>query len=95
MLPRRLSPLDAAFLYLETDEAPLHVGGISIVDGDVTAAALAARLGPRLLETPRYRQRVEAPPLGLGHPVWVRDPGFAVERHVLESRVAEGGEAAL
>lgn len=95
-LPRRLSPLDAAFLHLETDEAPLHVGGISLVAGDVTAADLARRLGPRLLDTPRYRQRVAAPPLGLGHPVWERDTAFDLSRHVVESRVeAPGDDRAL
>jgi WS/DGAT/MGAT family acyltransferase len=95
-LPRRLGSLDAAFLHLETDEAPLHVGGVSLVDGDVTAADLAARLGPRLLDTPRYRQRVVAPPLGVGHPVWERDPAFDVRGHVLESHLGgAAGDAAL
>ncbi len=95
-LPRRLGALDAAFLHLETQEAPLHVGGISLVDGDVTAAALAARLGPRLLDTPRYRQRVSAPPLGVGHPLWERDTAFDIARHVVESSVdAPGDDAAL
>jgi WS/DGAT/MGAT family acyltransferase len=95
-LPRRLSPLDAAFLYLETDEGPLHVGGISIVEGDVRASALAAHLATGLHETPRYRQRVASPPLGLGHPVWERDRAFALDQHVIESRVAPpGDEAAL
>jgi hypothetical protein len=70
-LASRLSLLDAAFLYLETDEAPLHIGGVSVLDGDVTADAYAARLDARLPGIPRYLQRLAPAPLGLGHPLWV------------------------
>ena len=95
-LASRLSLLDAAFLYLETDEAPLHIGGVSVLDGDVTADAYAARLDARLPEIPRYLQRLAPAPLGLGHPVWEADPAFDIRRHVLETRLdAPGDEAQL
>jgi WS/DGAT/MGAT family acyltransferase len=95
-LASRLSLLDAAFLYLETDEAPLHIGGVSVLDGDVTADAYAARLDARLPGIPRYLQRLAPAPLGLGHPLWEPDPAFDIRRHVLETRLdAPGDEAQL
>ena len=95
-LAHRLSSLDAAFLYLETPEAPLHIGGVSVLDGDVTAASYARLLDARLGEIPRYLQRIGPPPHGLGHPLWEEDPAFDVHRHVLETRLdAPGNDAQL
>jgi WS/DGAT/MGAT family acyltransferase len=95
-LSRRLTALDAAFLSIETPEAPLHIGGVSVIDGDVTAAQLAARLTARLAEIPRYVQRLVPAPLGIGQPAWEADPSFAIGDHVVESRLAvPGGEAQL
>jgi WS/DGAT/MGAT family acyltransferase len=93
VLPRRLSSLDALFLAIETAEAPMHIGGLDVLDGDARADALAARLTARLHEVPRYAQRVRPAPLGLGHPVWEDDPEFDVRRHVFETRVARPGDA--
>ena len=34
---------------------------------------------------PRYRQRLAQVPLGVSDPVWVDDPDFDVERHVMRA----------
>jgi diacylglycerol O-acyltransferase / wax synthase len=95
-LSRRLAPLDAAFLAIETPEAPLHIGGVSIIDGDVRAAQLAARLTSRLDEIPRYLQRLVPAPLGIGHPAWEADPNFDIHQHIVQTELARpGGEAEL
>ena len=95
-LSRRLAPLDAAFLSIETPEAPLHIGGVSVIDGDVTAAQLATRLASRLGEIPRYLQRLAPAPLGIGHPAWEADPDFDIRQHIVETRLrAPGGELQL
>ena len=95
-LSRRLGSLDAAFLSIETPEAPLHIGGVSIIGGDVTAERLASRLTARLGEIPRYVQRLVSAPLGIGHPAWEADPDFDIRQHVVEARLgAPGDEAAL
>src|SRR6185312_14254999 len=36
----------------------------------------------RIPAVPRLRQRLIRLPLGLGRPIWVDDPGFAVGHHV-------------
>lgn len=96
ILSRRLSPLDAAFLHIETPEAPLHLGGVDVFDGPLSRAALVDRLAGRMDEIPRYRQRVVPASLGLGHPSWEDAPDFDLRNHVHETTVgAPGDEAQL
>lgn len=93
-LARRLSPLDAAFLYIETPEAPLHLGGVDVFDGPLSREALVDRIAGRISEIPRYRQRVVPEPFGLGHPSWEDAPDFDVRNHVLETTVRWPGDEA-
>src|ERR1700722_12207949 len=44
---------------------------------------------------PRFRQHVVSPVFGLGQPVWVVDPDFALAYHVRRARLAEPTYAAL
>jgi len=87
MSPSRLSALDAAFLSLEREHAPMHVGwAASFVprpDGSrPTFSEVCAHIESRLHRAPRYRQRLAGVPLGLGDPVWVDEPDFDITRHV-------------
>jgi len=87
--PDRLSALDAAFLDLETDRAPLHVGWTMRFTGEPpTLSALRRHVDGRLAAFPRFRRRVVEPALGLGDPHWVDDAGFDVARHVHALRLA-------
>ena len=85
--PRRLSPLDASFLAVESDTAPMHVGWAAVFspsgdDARPTFEQLRDHIAARMGRAPRYRQRLARVPLGLQPPVWVDDEHFAVERHV-------------
>jgi len=88
-----LSPLDTAFLRLESAAAPLHIASLAVFAGPPpTLAELIGLLASRLDQLPRYRQRVVEAPLSLGRPVWVDDPDFELARHVHAVRVpAPGG----
>jgi len=87
--PDRLSALDAAFLDLETDRAPLHVGWTMRFTGAAPSlAALRRHIDGRLAAFPRFRRRVVEPALGLGDPHWADDAGFDVARHVHALRLA-------
>jgi WS/DGAT/MGAT family acyltransferase len=48
-----------------------------------TIDALRARVERRLRNVPRCRQRLQPHPLGLGDPMWVDDPAFDIEAHVV------------
>ena len=95
--PDRLSALDAAFLDLDSDTAPLHVGWTMRLDGRPPALdALRTHVAARLGRVPRFRRRVVRPPLGIGDPIWADDSSFDIADHVVESRVAPpGGPAEL
>ncbi|WP_205697131.1 wax ester/triacylglycerol synthase family O-acyltransferase [Conexibacter sp. SYSU D00693] len=93
----RPSALDLAFLDLDADRAPMHVGWTLRLEGaPPTLSALRRHLDGRLDAVPRFRRRLARPPLGLGDPHWADDPAFDVARHVHHVRVpAPGGTAEL
>lgn len=83
----RLSALDAAFLDLETAQAPLHVGWTLKLDGPAPSlAALRRHIDARLDALPRFRRRVAGQQ-------WIDDPGFDVARHVHGMTLAAPGGA--
>jgi diacylglycerol O-acyltransferase / wax synthase len=93
----RLGPQDASFLYLETPNVHQHVGGLSILDpstredGRLRYEDLLEVIGSRLHLAPRFRQRVAFPPLPVGRPAWVDDPGFDLEFHVRRAALPSPG----
>lgn len=92
-LRRRLSPMDAFFLYGEREDQPMHVGAVCLFEGKVTYTRFVKNLEARLHLIPRYRQRAMSAPLNLGHPTWEDDPDFDIRNHVFKVKVkAPGGE---
>ncbi|MCV2489956.1 wax ester/triacylglycerol synthase family O-acyltransferase [Geodermatophilus sp. YIM 151500] len=92
-----MSSTDAGFYYAESEEAPLHVGSVTVFDGPAPAYGdLVRLLLGKLPLVPRYRQRVRPVPMQLGRPVWVDDPHFQILYHVRHTAVpAPGGEEQL
>jgi WS/DGAT/MGAT family acyltransferase len=92
----RLAGIDAAFLYLETPSAHMHVVVTFILDpaapGSVCdTAAIGRTIAERLARVRRFRQRVVAVPLGLDHPRLADDPAFEAEHHVRCLNLPEPG----
>lgn len=81
-LRRRLTPMDAFFLYAERPEQPMHVGATCIFEGKFSYSAFVGHIESRLHLIPRYHQRVMAAPFHLGHPTWENDPDFDVKNHI-------------
>jgi WS/DGAT/MGAT family acyltransferase len=97
MTPSRLSALDAAFLAIESEHAPMHVGWAALFRPPAGAPApgfeqIREHIEQRLHRAPRYRQRLATVPLGLDDPVWVDDARFDVTRHVRRSDHEDFGE---
>lgn len=91
----RLTAEDAAFLYLEKEEMPLHIGSVSVFEGVIPFESLVEYVASRLPLIPRYRQRLVEPPLHIGHPTWEADPEFKVQNHVHLETLARGTETEL
>jgi WS/DGAT/MGAT family acyltransferase len=91
-LPRRLGPVDAAFLYLERREIPLHIAGVCIFDGEIPYEAFVGAIDSKLHLLPRYRQVVVDPPFHVGYPNWEDDADFDIRRHVFHVHVDAPGD---
>jgi WS/DGAT/MGAT family acyltransferase len=84
---QQLSGLDASFLYFETPNAPMHIGGFAIYDPSTLSKPITYQ---RILENTErrlhlarcFRQKVVRVPLDLDHPYWVEDEDFDLEFHV-------------
>ncbi len=101
---RALSPLESAFLLLESRRAPLHMGSVGIFEGDPLRDAhgrlrlgdIRSRIERRLDLVPKLRCRVQASVLPGAPPVWADHPQFDIARHVQCIRLpAPGNEDQL
>ena len=85
----RLSGQDVSFLFFETANTPMNVGGVSVfdggtlvsVDGAVDAERIKASIASHLHQVPRYRHRLAYIPIE-NQPVWVDDERFDLDYHV-------------
>jgi WS/DGAT/MGAT family acyltransferase len=86
----RLTGLDASFLHLERLQTPMHVGALTVLEGDpFFGPGDRFRLGEvrdlvesRLHLIPRFRKRVERVPFDAGQPIWIDDNRFDIGYHV-------------
>jgi diacylglycerol O-acyltransferase len=99
----RLSLFDHSTLRIERPDTPAHIAGLCIVTAepllDATGALLLGmikrRLERRLVRAPALR-RIIQPTLRLcGPPLWVDDPQFSIDRHILTTQLAPPGDEAI
>ncbi|MFQ5524666.1 MAG: wax ester/triacylglycerol synthase family O-acyltransferase [Thermoanaerobaculia bacterium] len=95
---RQLSGLDAGFLSLETETAPMLIGSVSILDPSTSEEPLGvdgfrALLHSRLAETVALRRQLATVPLDLTRPYWVEVSPDEVDlgHHVERTRLPEPG----
>jgi WS/DGAT/MGAT family acyltransferase len=91
-LNRRMTALDAGFLYLEQPNALLHVGGIYTFNEPIGLDELTDDIERRLGLIPRYTQRALMVPFNLGHPTWELDPEFEIENHIKSHTLKDAGD---
>ncbi len=78
-----MSPLDSAFLRMETANTSLHIASLAIFEGPApTYDEIFDLFARKLIDLPRYRQCVREVPLWLGRPVWVEDPNLNLHYHL-------------
>ena len=91
---KKLSSLDASFLYLETPEMPMHVGSMAIFrlpddyKGDFFEE-FKAMIASRLHLAPILQSRLEKTPLDIDHPSWVEDDQFDIDRHIFRASLPQ------
>ena len=93
----KLSATDAGFLYAESERTPMHLASVQImelpasVDEDEFIAGLKAFLTARVHLVPYLTNKLQFLPMGIDHPVWVKDPDFNIDNHVRRLNVATPG----
>src|ERR671931_226384 len=102
---RRLSPVDGAFLRLESAQSHMHVGFSGVFAAPSgrprpSVEALRERAAGRLHEVPWCRWRLDPAPLGLSEPRWIDDVRFDLAAHIValtqpEDRVSYASFEAL
>ena len=93
---RKLSGLDAAFVYLESPRAPMFVGGVYLFNGsgkdpDFDFDAFREHIASRLHVSRTFRQRLVTTPLNLAHPYWIEAQTIDLNSHLHHAVLPEPG----
>ncbi|MDH3429947.1 MAG: wax ester/triacylglycerol synthase family O-acyltransferase [Gammaproteobacteria bacterium] len=96
---QQLSPQDAQFLYMESDDSLTHVTSIVILDPTTVPGGkqvrfkdILAHIDGRMHMSPLFRRRLVRVPLELDFPYWVDDQKFDLEYHVAHGRLPDPGD---
>jgi diacylglycerol O-acyltransferase / wax synthase len=84
----QLSGLDAAFVFLDARNAPMHVGGLHIYQpahGRFGFEEFRSHVAASLESSPVFRRRLVQVPLRLARPFWVDDQHFELDLHLQHS----------
>ena len=94
-----LSGLDAAFLYVETPETPMHVGGLNIYElppgyeGEFLDN-LRTHIAQRMHLAPVFQRKLVNMPFELANPIWVADEDLDLEYHIRSTVLPKPGNRA-
>jgi WS/DGAT/MGAT family acyltransferase len=92
---KRLGAMDAAFLYMETANAPAHAAALQLfeppADGRDFYDAFRSHLITRIPLLPHLHQHLHETPMGLDHPVWVASSNVDLHYHLRHERLEPPG----
>jgi WS/DGAT/MGAT family acyltransferase len=93
---KRLTGLDASFLYMETPTTFMHVSSLMVLDPSTAPDGfgfeqLRDLYEQRLDQAPPFRRRLVEVPFGLNHPIWIEDPDFDLDWHLRHIAVPQPG----
>ncbi len=92
---KRLGAMDAAFLYMETANAPAHAAALQLfeppADGRNFYDAFRSHLITRIPLLPHLHQHLHETPMGLDHPVWVANSNVDLHYHLGHERLEPPG----
>jgi len=96
---KHLTGLDATFLYMETPETPMHVGGLHILDlpagyqGDFYED-VKAHVAKRMPLVSLFQRKLALMPFELANPVWVDDDDVDLDYHIRRIVLSKPGSMA-
>jgi WS/DGAT/MGAT family acyltransferase len=95
---RRLTGLDATFLFIETPSNHMHVASVAVFDpstvpGGYTFEKVRALVENRLPLLPPFRWKLVEVPFGLHRPLFIEDPDFDLDFHIRRCALPSPGGA--
>ena len=91
----KLTGLDATFLYMETDETPMHVSGLLICEppekGNNPYELLKSQIAARAHEIPSFHRKLMPTPFQVDHPVWVNADTIDFDYHIKHASLPAPG----
>jgi diacylglycerol O-acyltransferase / wax synthase len=93
-LNHRLTSMDASFLYFEKKECPMHIGSVSLFEGEIPFDRFVENVNSKMHLLPRYQQVVTPDPFNLGHPTWEYDSNFDIKKHIFKVQIDKPGDEA-
>jgi WS/DGAT/MGAT family acyltransferase len=91
---RRVTSLDAAMLYAETREMPLHTLGVLVMEpspGESPFQVMRRVFEERIHLLPHLRRRLVQGPLEFGDPHWIEAPAFELDDHLRRAAIPSPG----
>lgn len=92
---QKLSGIDASFLYMETDETPMHISSLAVCepakDGENPYEALKSQIAERLHEIPSFHRKLMHTPFYIDHPVWVSAEVVDLDYHIKHASLPAPG----
>ena len=85
----RMSKVDTAWLRMDSPSNLMMIVGVWIIKPSVSYPAVCQRIQERLLQYPRFGQRVQQDASGAS---WVLDTDFQIERHVVRETLMLGAK---
>ncbi|MGI9285847.1 MAG: wax ester/triacylglycerol synthase domain-containing protein, partial [Pseudomonadales bacterium] len=88
---RQITPMDAAFLYLENEKTHAHATLVWLYDANdcdpeqIDRRALVQHMRERVHVSPVFTQKLHRLPLEFDYPYWVEDSSFELLYHVRQS----------
>jgi diacylglycerol O-acyltransferase / wax synthase len=86
--------MDASFLYFEKKECPMHIGSVSLFEGEIPFDRFVENVNSKMHLLPRYQQVVTPDPFNLGHPTWEYDSNFDIKKHIFKVQIDKPGDEA-
>ena len=83
----RMTKVDTAWLRMDSGSNLMMINGVWTLSPGITWEALCERVAQRLLQYPRFRQRVVEDGAGA---TWVEDRNFDIAAHVLREELPRG-----
>ncbi len=88
----RLTSFDTSFLANERSNGHMAIGAVLMCEGTPPSHDdFLTHIRSRLHLLPRFRQKLAFPPLQMGRPFWVDDPGFDISNHVRRVKLPSPG----